>query len=305
MANKPERYDLYCFGNTTHDHLFRIGRYTAINGYGVLTGQTISYGGKGPNVAYAASQFLNRVGVTLTIGSDFEEIGYLDHMKRSNIFFDSRNQFATSASTPRFYSIFDGTNHLTFTASGDGASSYQDPSAFCLATLEQVRSKIVYTCLGNQNANLRILESVKRRTTSLTAYNVTDSVFDMTADQMGKLLRFVDILFLNGEEYRYLTGLMKSGMNKIKQRHGIQIVAVTLGEEGCRIYSGSEEHHVPTDAVADVVDPIGAGDSYAGTFLAYYLKTRDTFVSSEMATKAARLCVQKLGAQIDLGETLE
>lgn len=48
---------------------------------------------------------------------------------------------------------------------------------------------------------------------------------------------------------------------------GVAEVVVTLGAEGCIVFEGSRSERVPAQRVAGVVDPTGAGDAFAATYL--------------------------------------
>ncbi|MGZ6143325.1 MAG: PfkB family carbohydrate kinase [Myxococcales bacterium] len=83
-----------------------------------------------------------------------------------------------------------------------------------------------------------------------------------------KLLPRVDVLMVNDSEVRQLAGeanVIKAA--RAAQRMGAKIVVVKRGEYGALLVDGSESFYSPAFPIADVMDPTGAGDSFAGGFL--------------------------------------
>jgi sugar/nucleoside kinase (ribokinase family) len=72
------------------------------------------------------------------------------------------------------------------------------------------------------------------------------------------------------------------------------LVCETLGKEGAHLYHGDdviEIAGIPTEEV----DPTGAGDTFAGTFLAVYMRTEDPVLAAREANAAAAAHVRALG----------
>jgi sugar/nucleoside kinase (ribokinase family) len=85
-----------------------------------------------------------------------------------------------------------------------------------------------------------------------------------------RLLQRIDILTLNDEEARMLSGehnLVKAGraINKM----GPKTVLVKRGEYGVLQFSKDAMFAVPAYPLEEVIDPTGAGDSFAGAFMGY------------------------------------
>jgi len=56
---------------------------------------------------------------------------------------------------------------------------------------------------------------------------------------------------------------------------GPRIVIVKKGEHGCLMFDGGQIFAAPAFPLEHVVDPTGAGDSFAGGFMGYLAKTED------------------------------
>ena len=83
-----------------------------------------------------------------------------------------------------------------------------------------------------------------------------------------KLLKRVDVLMVNDGEVRQLAGeanVIKAA--RAAQRLGAKTVVVKRGEYGALLVDGEHNFYSPAFPIADVMDPTGAGDSFAGGFL--------------------------------------
>ncbi|MFA5275654.1 MAG: PfkB family carbohydrate kinase [Candidatus Omnitrophota bacterium] len=92
-----------------------------------------------------------------------------------------------------------------------------------------------------------------------------------------KLLRKVDIYVANDQEARSLTqevNLMKAA--KALRRFGPEMVLIKKGEHGVLFYSDDFIFSIPAYPTDHVVDPTGAGDTFAGGFMGYLTKVKST-----------------------------
>jgi len=85
-----------------------------------------------------------------------------------------------------------------------------------------------------------------------------------------KLLKKVDVFFLNGSESKELTqeaSIFKAGKAIIKL--GPKIVVIKKGEHGVLLFSKNSVFATPAFLLESVFDPTGAGDTFAGGFMGY------------------------------------
>lgn len=117
------------------------------------------------------------------------------------------------------------------------------------------------------------------------------------------LLRRIDGLIVNDTEVKQLTGqanLIKAGRAVLDL--GPKLVIVKKGEHGCFVFSNYFHYALPAYPTELVVDPTGAGDSFAGGFMGY-LATCDTVSLWNMkravayGTVTASLTVEGFGVQ--------
>ncbi len=91
-----------------------------------------------------------------------------------------------------------------------------------------------------------------------------------------KLLKHIDILFVNEAESRQLTGiynLIKAGRAILKA--GPKVVVIKLGPNGALLVTKDALCQVPPYLVEDITDTTGAGDSFGGGFTGYLCSVKD------------------------------
>lgn len=89
-------------------------------------------------------------------------------------------------------------------------------------------------------------------------------------DELLRLLRRIDMLVLNDAEARQLTGrknLVEAAGQVLSL--GPKYVVVKKGEHGCLLRHDNEVFTLPAFPTERVVDPTGAGDSFAGGMMGY------------------------------------
>src|SRR5262249_25343273 len=97
---------------------------------------------------------------------------------------------------------------------------------------------------------------------------------DTQKEVLLEVLRRVDGIVLNDGEARQLTGernLIKAG-DKVLE-FGPKVVIVKKGEHGAFLFSTYLFHALPAYPVSEVVDPTGAGDSFAGGVMGHLART--------------------------------
>ncbi len=127
-----------------------------------------------------------------------------------------------------------------------------------------------YLFLGNIAPDLqaRVLSQVHHP--KLVAADTMTHWIENSGAQLRKLLSRVDLIMLNDEEARLLSGepnLLKAGKTILKM--GPKTVIVKRGEYGVLKFSRDTIFAAPAYPLDEVIDPTGAGDSFAGAFMGY------------------------------------
>ena len=113
---------------------------------------------------------------------------------------------------------------------------------------------------------------------------------------VGPCLPFTDILFVNEDESRMLSGEADPARAAdFFQDRGVSYVVTKIGARGCLVYSDRTCTHVPGFKI-DAVDSTGAGDSFAGAFLAGLRHGMSITEAARLANAAGALCTTTVGA---------
>lgn len=148
---------------------------------------------------------------------------------------------------------------------------------------------------------LDVLEQVKRP--DLSALDTMNYWIERTPVELRSALERVDILILNDSEARQLAGepMLRKAAAKILE-WGPEILVVKKGEDGAVTFSRDGIFAVPGLPLDSIVDPTGAGDTFAGGFLGYLAATGDR--SSEGLRRATiygsamgSLCCEAFGTE--------
>lgn len=161
---------------------------------------------------------------------------------------------------------------------------------------EQRSSKYVFLANAVPAIQAKALDQIDK-----PEFVVVDTMnlwIDSAKDDLVALLRRVDAIVLNDEEARMLTGesnLIRAASAVLGM--GPRYVILKKGEHGAFLMSSEVHFSLPAYPVVEVVDPTGAGDSFAGGFMGYIASRDDT--SPETLRKAmlhgtvtASFCVQ-------------
>jgi 2-dehydro-3-deoxygluconokinase len=111
-----------------------------------------------------------------------------------------------------------------------------------------------------------------------------------------EILPYVDIVFPSHDEAIILTGI--TDPDAILSHYldfGAAIVVLKLGDAGAVVATPDRRTVIPA-APATPVDSTGAGDSFAGAFIAYFLETGDPVRSGYLASRVAAGTVSGFGA---------
>jgi sugar/nucleoside kinase (ribokinase family) len=169
-----------------------------------------------------------------------------------------------------------------------------------------------YLMLGNLTPKIQqtVLERLTKRP-KLVVMDTMNFWMEIALDDLKETLKMVDVLTINDEEARLLSGeysLVKAAA-KI-QAMGPKYLIIKKGENGALLFHGTEVFFAPALPLEEVFDPTGAGDTFAGGFIGYLAKTGDiSFEGMKNAiifgSAMASFCVEKFGTEriIDLSET--
>jgi len=126
---------------------------------------------------------------------------------------------------------------------------------------------------------------------------------DVALDDLKKVIKKIDVITINDEEARQLSGEY-SLVNAAKKIHemGPKYVVIKKGEHGALLVNEGKMFYAPALPLASVFDPTGAGDTFAGGFAGYIAKTEDTSFNNMKnaviyGSNLASFCVEKFGTE--------
>ncbi|MFT5242192.1 MAG: sugar/nucleoside kinase (ribokinase family) [Glaciecola sp.] len=126
---------------------------------------------------------------------------------------------------------------------------------------------------------------------------------DIALDDLHAVIKNVDVITINDEEARQLTGeySLVVAARKIHEM-GPKYVVIKKGEHGALLFHDDHMFYAPALPLEEVFDPTGAGDTFAGGFAGYLSKTEDySFENMKNAviygSTLASFCVEKFGTE--------
>lgn len=160
-------------------------------------------------------------------------------------------------------------------------------------------SRFVFLANGSPRTQMSVLNQVD--SPEFVVADTMDLWIENDKQGLLDLLGRVNGLIVNDQEVKQLTGesnLIRAG--KAVLAMGPSLVIVKKGEHGCFVFSPYFHYALPAYPTEKVVDPTGAGDSFAGGFMGY-LASCDTISLWNMkravayGTVTASLTVEALG----------
>lgn len=136
------------------------------------------------------------------------------------------------------------------------------------------RCPFLFLANGSTDIQLKVLDQCPGAT--LAVADTMDHWIASQRDLIGEMLQRIDGLVLNDTEARLLTGeqnLVNAGKKTIEL--GPRFVVIKKGEHGAMFFSKHECYVLPAYPTAQVVDPTGAGDSFAGGMMGYLAQQRE------------------------------
>lgn len=158
--------------------------------------------------------------------------------------------------------------------------------------------------LGNLHpiVQLSVLDQMESKP-KLVILDTMNFWMDSALEDLHKIIKKVDVITINDEEARQLTGeySLLVAARKI-HKMGPKYVVIKKGEHGALLFNDDNVFYAPALPLEEVFDPTGAGDTFAGGFAGYLVKTGD--VSFENMKNAiiygstlASFCVEKFGTE--------
>ncbi|HMF32948.1 MAG TPA: carbohydrate kinase family protein [Candidatus Lokiarchaeia archaeon] len=158
-------------------------------------------------------------------------------------------------------------------------------------------AKLIHTTAIHLDTTLEVLKLAKANDVTVSL-DLESQIAVRGWDALAPVISLVDILMPNKEGARMLS--QKDEIDDVGQfflEQGVKIIVITLGGEGCKIFTESEIFNVPAFPIKPV-DTTGAGDTFTGAFdICHTINGWDLFESARFANAAAAIKCLKLGAR--------
>ena len=208
----------------------------------------------------ASASLLTRVSVVGVVGADFP-LGDLDFLRKRGVELDGLEKVPGQTFRWKGKYGFDLNAAQTLETHLNVFETFEPK-------LSPQARKAERIFLGNidPELQLRVLDQAERP--RLVCADTMNYWISSKREKLLKLLPRVDVLMVNDGEVRQLAGesnVVKAA--RAAQKLGAKAVVVKRGEYGALLVTGEQSFYAPAFPLADVVDPTGAGDTFAGGFL--------------------------------------
>jgi sugar/nucleoside kinase (ribokinase family) len=254
-------------------------------------------GGAGTFITLASSFFVKEQGIISVVGDDFPA-STLENMKAKGIDIQG---IQIKAGEKTFFWSGRYQNDMN---SRDTLVTELNVLEHFNPIVPQAFQGADYLMLGNLSPQVQrmVIERMEKRP-KLIAMDTMNFWMDIALEELKKTMALVDVLIINDEEARQLSGvysLVKAA--KVIRAMGPQTVIIKKGEHGALLFHEENMFFAPALPLEDVFDPTGAGDTFAGGFMGYIAATDDfSFENIKRAIIAgsalASFCVEKFGTQ--------
>ena len=221
-------------------------------------------GGAATYISLAAAYFTKDIQLVSVVGDDFPK-SEMDYMKKKGIDLAGLD-------------IKEGEKSFFWAGKYHDNMNKRDTLATELNVLANFNPKLPahyknakFLMLGNltPEVQMSVIKQMKKRP-KLVVLDTMNFWMDVAMPSLKKVLKKVDVLTINDEEARQLSGeysLVKAA--KIIHKMGPQILVIKKGEHGALLFMDGKMFYAPAMPLAEVFDPTGAGDTFAGGFIGY------------------------------------
>ena len=228
-------------------------------------------GGAATYISLAASYFTKELGLVSVVGDDFPDTE-LKYLKKRGINLEGLQ-------------IKEGEKSFFWAGRYHNNMNSRDTLDTQLNVLADFKPKLPtsyrnakFVMLGNLTPEIqaKVIRQMKSKP-KLIVMDTMNFWMDIAMPSLKKTIKKVDVLTINDEEARQLSGEY-SLVNAAKAIHkmGPKVLVIKKGEHGALLFYNNKMFYAPAMPLAQVFDPTGAGDTFAGGFIGYLTKANST-----------------------------
>ena len=254
-------------------------------------------GGAATYITLAASYFTQNLKIVSVIGDDFPK-EELDYLRSRGV--DMEGLQVKQGERSFFWS---GRYHNNLN-DRDTLDTQLNVLGDFEPVLPESYKDVDYLMLGNLTPAVqkKVIEQMNKRP-RLIALDTMNFWMNTAMESLLQVLKMIDVLVINDEEARQLSGehsLVKAA--EAIHHMGPKYLIIKKGEHGALLFEGGNIFFAPALPLAEVFDPTGAGDTFAGGFIGYLAKTGDlSFENMKRAviygSAMASFCVEKFSIE--------
>jgi sugar/nucleoside kinase (ribokinase family) len=261
----------------------------------LIDGFSLTLGSSSAIFAHNLAALGTSVGMISKIGSDPLGKIALDRLAAGGV---DITQVRTSRDTPTGLSVIltRGGQRVILTYPGTMFElRYEDLDFDSIYSARHLHISSYFLHRGLRPRIAEIFRDAKAKglTTSLDTNDDPEDKWD-DRDELIRVFSFVDTLFVNEREAKKLTRTDDASKALAKLAQAVKRVVVKLGAKGASVRQGSAEWRSPALAV-QVVDAVGAGDSFDAGYIHCLLRGNDEEKCLEYANAAGALSTTKAG----------
>jgi sugar/nucleoside kinase (ribokinase family) len=254
-------------------------------------------GGAAVYAAYSAANLITPINLVGIIGNDFED-SEIKELEAKGASFEGVERIRDKKSF-----FWSGRYHMDMNTRDTLVTDLNVLADFNPVIPESYQQS-EFLMLGNLHPATQISVIKQMRTRPrLIALDTMNYWIDSTIEDLRFVLTMVDVLLVNDEEARLLSGeysLVKAS-RKIMEM-GPKFLVIKKGEHGALLFHGNQVFFAPALPLEEVFDPTGAGDTFSGGFMGHIARTRDiSFKNMKTAiivgSAMASFCVEKFGPE--------
>ena len=220
-------------------------------------------GGAASYIALAASHFSPQQHVVSVIGNDFPQ-EFLSELERRGAGLDGLTRVEDGES---FH--WAGSYHNDMVGRDTLATDLNVLIGWEPRVCSQ-GAEADFVMLGNLDPAVQMAVLDQVSSPKLVVLDTMNFWMDVALDNLKKIIERVDVLTVNDEEARQLTGehFLPKAARAIHEM-GPRTVVIKKGEHGALMFQEGKTFFAPAYPLEHVVDPTGAGDTFAGGFVGY------------------------------------
>lgn len=228
-------------------------------------------GGAASYIGLSASQFVKEQHIISVIGDDFPE-SFVQALEARGI----RTEGLERRTGEKSF-FWEGKYHMDLN-SRDTLTTELNVLADFQPKVPQAAQRAGYVMLGNLDPKVQmsVLDQMLERP-KLVVLDTMNFWMDIALEPLMEVLKRVDVLTINDEEARQLSGeysLVKAAQKILTM--GPTTLIIKKGEHGALLFNAEEVFFAPALPLEEVLDPTGAGDTFAGGFIGFLAHTDDT-----------------------------